>query len=125
MRLFSVVVLLASSHAVAAEDWQLVWVTHDGEWEINKGHGILERKGDVLEGTLVAEDDHRADYRIRVELRDGKATGTFQVLSEGDEPSRLSGTYMKWARSAKHCPEQIQLVNEHEYLGLARDACEP
>lgn len=123
MKLLCIVSLFASAQAFASEDWELVWVTHDTGWEINKGHGALPRKGDALDGTLVANDDGRVDYKLHVELKGGNATGTFTVVSENDGPSRLAGTYKKWATSATHCPEQIQLANDHEYIGLARDAC--
>jgi hypothetical protein len=116
--------LFASAQALAGEDWELVWVTHDAGWEINKGHGALSRKGDVLEGTLLANDDGRADYKLRVELSGGKTSAMFTVVSENGEASKLTGTYKKWAASAAHCPEQIQLTNDHEYIGLARDTCQ-
>ena len=124
MKWLWIVGLFASAHALAGEDWELVWVTHDAGWEIDKGHGALQRKGDVLEGTLVANDDGRADYKIRVELNGDKAAATFTDVSENDGPAKLTGTYKKWSSSATHCPEQIQLTDDHEYIGLARDACE-
>ena len=123
--LLGMLFFLGGSPAMAGDDWQLVWVTHDGNWKTHRGHGTLQRSGNVLHGVLVADDDGRTDYRVRIELGGRKAAATFQVVSENDEASRLIGSYKKWTHSGAHCPEQIQLINDHEYLGLARNACKP
>ena len=111
--------------AYAGQEWQLIWVTNSYAWHIIEAHGELKRTGNILEGTLNVKPDGRADFRLRIELKENQATGEFEVLSEKDGSSRLSGTYKKWAHSNKHCPEQIQLVNEYEYIGLSRNACTP
>ena len=124
MKLWPLFALLVSIPAVAADDRQQNKKTHNNNKQNKKNHNTHKRNGDVLEGTLIADDDGRADYKLRIELKGGKASGTFEVVSESDGASRLSGTYKKWPQSDQHCPEQIQLSNEVEYVGLARNACE-
>jgi hypothetical protein len=66
------------------------------------------------------------DYQIRIELSGGHAEATFRFISENDKGTTLTGIYKKTAKPTKtHCAEQIQLMNSFQYIGLARDACEP
>lgn len=123
MQLAAALALLFSVSAGASQEWHLLWVTHDVNWEAHKAHGLLKQTGNVLEGVLVADDDARPDYRLRIELNNESAAGMFEVISENDGASKLKGTYKRWPHSSKHCPEQIQLINEYEYLGLARNVC--
>jgi len=118
--------LLLAGAAEAGQEWNLISVTRGPTWEINEAKGALKQSGGVLEGVLKDKTDGKADYRIRIELNGGLARATFRFISENDEGTTLTGTYKKAAKPTKtHCPEQIQLMNAFQYIGLARDACEP
>jgi len=118
-------VLLAAA-AQAGQQWELISVTRGPTWEVNQAKGALKQNGKVLEGVLKDKTDGKADYQIRIELKGGRAEATFRFVSENDRGTTLTGTYKKAAKATKtHCPEQIQLVNSFQYIGLARDACEP
>jgi len=118
-------VLLAAA-AQAGQQWELISVTRGPTWEVNQAQGALKQNGKVLEGILKDKTDGKADYQIRIELKGGRAEATFRFVSENDRGTTLTGTYKKTAEPTKtHCPEQIQLVNSFQYIGLARDACEP
>lgn len=111
--------------AHAGTDWELVTVTRGATWEVNQAKGALEQKGGVLEGVLKDTKDGQPDYKIRIELSGEHAKAHFWFVSENDEGTALAGTYTKApGATATHCPEQIQLTNGHQYIGLARDACE-
>lgn len=116
---------LLSAHAQAGQDWELISITHGAAWEVNQAKGPLQQNGNVLEGVLKDKTDGRADYRIRIELKGGRAEAAFRFVSENDRGTKLAGTYHKSAQSKSHCPEQIQLLNGFQYIGLARDPCEP
>jgi hypothetical protein len=117
-------ILLAAS-AEAGQEWELITVTRGATWEVNQAKGTLKQNGNVLEGVLNDKTDGKADYQIRVELNGGQAKATFRFISENDEGTTLTGTYQKAPQPTKtHCPEQIQLMNSFQYIGLARDACE-
>ena len=117
--------LLSTACAQASQEWELVSITRGDAWEINQAKGILKQDGKVLEGVLKDKTDGKADYQIRVQLDGDKARATFRFISENDEGATLTGSYKKAPASTKtHCPEQIQLTNSHQYIGLARDACE-
>jgi hypothetical protein len=116
--------LVASEEA--AQDWELITITRGAGWEVNQAIGPLKSNGKVLEGVLKDKTDGKADYQITIELDGGRAKATFRFISENDEGTTLSGTYEKARNPTKtHCPEQIQLMNGFQYIGLARDACEP
>ncbi len=118
--------ILLAVPANAGQDWELVTVTRGPTWEVNQAAGPLKQNGKVLEGVLKDRKDGKADYQIRVELDGGHAKATFRFVSENDEGTTLTGTYERAARPTKtHCPEQIQLMNSFQYIGLARNACEP
>ena len=118
-------VLLAAS-AEAGQEWELISVTRGPTWEVNQAKGALKQNGKVLEGVLKDKADGKADYQIRIELNGGQAEATFRFISENDKGTILTGIYKKTAKPTKtHCPEQIQLMNSFQYIGLARDACEP
>ena len=118
-------VLLAAA-AQAGQQWELISVTRGPTWEVNQAQGALKQNGKVLEGILKDKTDGKADYQIRIELKGGRAEATFRFVSENDRGTTLTGTYKKTAEPTKtHCPEQIQLVNSFQYIGLARDACGP
>ena len=118
-------VLLAAS-AEAGQEWELISVTRGPTWEVNEAKGALKQNGKVLEGTLRDKKDGKADYQIHIELNGERAKGTFRFVSESDEGATLTGIYKRSARPTKtHCPEQIQLMNSFQYIGLARNPCEP
>jgi hypothetical protein len=112
--------------ARAGQEWELISVTRGSTWEINQAKGVLKQNGAVLEGVLKDKTDGKADYQIRIKLSGEHAEATFRFISEGDAGTTLTGVYKKAAKPTdKHCPEQIQLMNSFQYIGLARDACEP
>ena len=118
-------VLLAAS-AEAGQEWELISVTRGPTWEVNQAKGALKQNGKVLEGVLKDKTDGKADYQIRIELNGGRAEAAFRFISENDKGTTLGGIYQKAVKPTKtHCPEQIQLMNSFQYIGLARDTCEP
>ena len=118
-------VLLAAS-AEAGQEWELISVTRGATWEVNQAKGALQQNGKVLEGVLQDKTDGKADYQIRIELNGEQAKATFRFISENDKGTTLTGTYKKTAQATKtFCPEQIQLMNSFQYIGLARNACAP
>jgi len=118
--------VLLIAPAQAGQDWELISITRGAAWEVNQARGVLKRNGSVLEGVLSDKTDGKADYQIRIELNGVHADATFRFISENDKGTTLTGTYKKAAKPTKaHCPEQIQLMNSFQYIGLARDACKP
>ena len=125
-RLLALWVVLLAAPAEAGQEWELISVTRGPTWEVNEAKGSLKQNGQVLEGVLKDKADGKADYQIRIKLNGGHAEASFRFISENDEGTTLTGTYKKAAKPTKtHCPEQIQLMNAFQYIGLARDACEP
>jgi hypothetical protein len=127
-RLLILCSFLLTAAAEAGQEWQLITVTRGPVWEVNQATGALKQKqnGKVLEGVLKDSADGKADYQIRIELNGAHAAATFRFISENDKGTTLTGSYKKIETPAKtHCPEQIQLMNSFQYIGLARDACEP
>jgi len=125
-RLLVLCSVLLAAPADAGQEWQLISVTRGSAWEVNEAKGALKQNGKVLEGVLKDKTDGKADYQIRIELNGGQAEATFRFISENDKGTTLTGSYKKTAKTTKtHCPEQIQLINSFQYIGLARDACEP
>jgi hypothetical protein len=118
--------VLLAAHAEAGQQWELISVTRGATWEVNEAKGVLKQNGGILEGVLKDKIDGKADYQIRIELNGENAAATFRFISESDKGTTLTGSYKKSAKPTKtHCPEQIQLMNSFQYIGLARDACEP
>jgi hypothetical protein len=125
-RLLFLCSILLAAPAGAGQEWELISVTRGPAWEVNEAKGALKQNGKVLEGVLKDKTDSKADYQIHIELNGGHAEATFRFISENDEGTTLTGIYQKTAKPTKtHCPEQIQLMNSFQYIGLARDACEP
>jgi hypothetical protein len=119
-------VILLAAPAQAGQEWELISVTRGPTWEVNEAKGALKQNGKVLEGVLKDKTDGKADYQIRIELDGERAKATFRFISENDKGTTLTGTYKKTAQATKtHCPEQIQLMNSFQYIGLARNACAP
>ncbi len=125
-RLLVLCSVLLAAPAEAGQEWQLISVTRGHTWEVNEAKGALKQNGKVLEGVLKDKTDGKADYQIRIELNGGQAEAIFRFISENDKGTTLTGIYKKTPKPTKtHCPEQIQLINSFQYIGLARDACEP
>ena len=125
-RLLVLCLVLLAAPAQAGQEWELISITRGSTWEVNEAKGPLKQNGKVLEGVLKDKTDGKADYQIRIELHGGRAEATFRFISEHDEGTTLTGIYKKTAKPTKtHCPEQIQLMNAFQYIGLARDTCEP
>jgi hypothetical protein len=117
---------MLAAPAEAGQEWQLISVTRGYTWEVNEAKGALKQNGKILEGVLKDKTDGKADYQIRIELNGGQAEAIFRFISENDKGTTLTGIYKKTAKATKtHCPEQIQFMNSFQYIGLARDACEP
>ena len=118
--------VLLAAPAQAGQEWELICVTRGPTWEVNEAKGTLRPNGKVLEGVLKDKTDGKADYQIRIELKGGQAQATFRFISENDKGTTLTGSYKKTANPTKtHCPEQIQLMNSFQYIGVGRDACKP
>ncbi len=118
--------ILLAAPAGAGQEWELISVTRGATWEVNEAKGALKQNGKVLEGVLKDKTDGKGDYQIRIELNGDRAKATFRFISENDEGTTLTGVSTRAAKPTKtHCPEQIQLMNSFQYIGLARDACEP
>lgn len=125
-RLLVLCLVLLAAPLEAGQEWELISVTRGPAWEVNQAKGALKQNGKVLEGVLKDKTDGKADYQIRIELNGEQAKATFRFISENDKGTTLTGTYKKTAQATKtHCPEQIQLMNSFQYIGLARNACEP
>ena len=125
-RLLVVCSVLLAAPAEAGQEWELISVTRGSSWEVNEAKGALKQNGEILEGVLKDKTDGKADYQIRIELNGVHAEATFRFISENDKGTTLTGAYKKATKPTKmHCPEQIQLMNSFQYIGLARDACEP
>jgi hypothetical protein len=125
-RLLVLCVILLAAPAEAGQEWEFISVTRGPAWEVNQAKGALKQNGKVLEGVLKDKTDGKADYQIRIELDGERAKATFRFISENDKGTTLTGTYKKTAQATKtHCPEQIQLMNSFQYIGLARNACAP
>jgi hypothetical protein len=125
-RLLVLCSVLLAAPAEASQEWELISVTRGPTWEVNEAKGALKQNGKVLEGVLKDKTDGKADYQIRIELNGGQAEATFRFISENDKGTTLRGIYKKTANPTKaHCPEQLQLTNSFQYIGLARDACKP
>jgi hypothetical protein len=125
MRLLVLGLVLLAASAEAGQEWELITVTRGPTWEVNQAKAALKQNGRVLEGVLKDKNDGKADYQIRIELNGGHAEATFRFVSENDKGTALTGIYKKAKPTKTHCPEQIQLMNSFQYIGLARDACEP
>ena len=118
--------VLITASAEAGQEWELISVTRGPSWEVNEAKGALKQNERVLEGVLKDKTDGKADYQIRIELNGGRAEATFRFISENDKGTTLTGIYKKTMKPTKaHCPEQIQVMNSFQYIGLARNACEP
>jgi hypothetical protein len=109
-------------------EWSLAMVTSDYAWHMSEAQGALKRNGNQLSGVLVDPKDKDAKVEITITLEANSATARFRLTPEVDDQfPTASGTYKKWnSAGANGCVEQINLINDHEYIGLFRDyACTP
>ena len=109
-------------------EWLMAMVTSDSAWHMSEARGVLKRNGDQLSGVLIDPKNKDAKVEITITLNDNSATARFKLSPEVDEQFvTASGTYRKWSPAgANGCVEQINLINDHEYIGLFRDyACKP
>ena len=104
-------------------EWHLAFVSSDYAWHMSEAQGILERNGDQLSGVLFDPKDKDAKVEITITLNANNATARFKMSPEVDEQfESAQGTYRKWTHAGSNgCVEQINLINDHEYLGLFRD----
>ena len=110
------------------EDWTLIWVTSDYAWHTSQAQGSLTRTGTHLKGTLLDIDEKRGKYELDITLKSESASARFKDSPELDEEfENLSGTYRKLTHAGRlGCIEEIQLINQYEYVGLFREfECKP
>ena len=127
-KLYSFLLVLFFAGSLRAEDWKLIWVTSDYAWHTHQAEGSLTRSGAHLKGTLLGLDDQGVKYELDITLNSGSASARFKVSPElGEEFENLSGTYRKLTHAGRlGCIEEIQLINQYEYVGLFREfKCEP
>jgi hypothetical protein len=120
--------VLSLKGSLRAEDWKLIWVTSDYRWNVHQAQGSLTRSGAHLKGTLLDNEDKGVRYEVDIILKSGTATARFKVSPEVDEAfENLSGTYRKLTHAGRlGCIEEIQLINQYEYVGLFREFdCQP
>jgi hypothetical protein len=109
-------------------EWRLAFVSSDYAWHMSEAQGVLKRNGDQLTGVLLDPKDPNAKVEITINLNANNATARFKMSPEVDEQFQtVSGTYRKLSPAGqKGCVEQINLINDHEYIGLFRDYdCKP
>jgi hypothetical protein len=109
-------------------EWRLAFVTSDYAWHMSEAQGALKRDGNQLSGVLVNPKDSNEKFEVAITLNADKTTARFKISPEVDEQFlSASGTYRKLSPAgAKGCVEQINLINDHEFVGLFRDYdCKP
>jgi hypothetical protein len=127
-KIYALLLVICFAGSLRAEDWKLIWITHDYKWNVHQAEGSLTRNGAHLKGTLSDIDDKAATYELDITLKSGSASARFKVSPDLDEKfENLSGTYRKLTHAGRlGCIEEIQLVNEYEYVGLFREfECKP
>ncbi len=126
--IYTFLLVLSFAGSLRAEDWKLIWVTSDQAWRIHQAQGSLTRNGAHLKGTLLDIDDKGLKYELDITLTSESASARFKVSPELDEEfETLSGTYRKLTHAGRlGCIEEIQLINQYEYVGLFREfECKP
>ena len=127
-KLYTLLLVLFFAGSLRAEDWKLIWVTSDYAWHTRQAQGSLTRTGAHLKGTLLDIDEKRVKYELDITLKSESASARFKVSPELDEEfENLSGTYRKLTDAGRlGCIEEIQLINQYEYVGLFREfECKP
>ena len=126
--IYTLLLLLSFAGSLRAEDWKLIWVTSDYAWHTHQAQGSLTRAGAHLKGTLLDIDEKHVTYELDITLKSESASARFKVSPELDEEfENLSGTYRKLTHAGRlGCIEEIQLINQYEYVGLFREfECKP
>jgi hypothetical protein len=127
-KIYTLLLVLSFAGPLRAEDWKLIWVTSDSAWHTRQAQGSLTRTGAHLKGTLLDIDEKRVKYELDITLKSESASARFKVSPELDEEfENLSGTYRKLTHAGRlGCIEEIQLINQYEYVGLFREfECKP
>ena len=127
-KIYTLLLVLFLAGTLRAEDWKLIWVTSDNGWHTSQAQGSLTRSGAHLKGTLLDVDDKHVKYELDITLKSETASARFKVSPEVDEGfENLSGTYRKLTHAGRlGCIEEIQLINQYEYVGLFREFdCKP
>jgi hypothetical protein len=127
-KIYTLLLILSFVGSLRAEDWKLIWVTSDYAWHTSQAQGSLTRTGAHLKGTLWDIDEKHVKYELDITLKSESASARFKVSPELDEEfENLSGTYRKLAHAGRlGCIEEIQLINQYEYVGLFREfECKP
>ena len=127
-KIYTLLLALFFAGSLRAEDWKLIWVTSDQAWRVHQAQGSLTRSGGHLKGTLLGVEDKGLTFELDITLKSGSASARFKVSPEVDEGfENLSGTYRKLTHAGRlGCIEEIQLINQYEYVGLFREfECKP
>ena len=127
-KIYTLLLVLSFAGSLRGEDWKLIWVTSDYAWHTHQAQGSLTRTGGHLKGTLLDIDEKRVKYELDITLKSENASARFKVSPELDEEfENLSGTYRKLTHAGRlGCIEEIQLINQYEYVGLFREfECKP
>ena len=127
-KIYTLLLVLSFAGPLRAEDWKLIWVTSDHAWHTQQAQGSLTRSGAHLKGALLDVENKGVTYELDITLKSESAAARFKVSPELDEEfENLSGTYRKLTHAGRlGCIEEIQLINQYEYVGLFREfKCEP
>jgi hypothetical protein len=127
-KLYTLLLVLFFAGSLRAEDWKLIWVTSDYAWHTRQAQGSLTRTGTHLKGALLDIAEKGVKYELDITLKSESASARFKVSPEVDEEfENLSGTYRKLTHAGRlGCIEEIQLINQYEYVGLFREfECKP
>jgi hypothetical protein len=127
-KIYTLLLILSFAGSLRAEEWKLIWVTSDNGWHISQAQGSLTRSGAHLKGTLLDIADKGFKYELDITLKPESASARFKVSPQLDEAfENLSGTYRKLTHAGRlGCVEEIQLINQYEYVGLFRESkCNP
>jgi hypothetical protein len=127
-KIYTLLLILSFAGSLRAEEWKLIWVTSDNGWHISQAEGSLTRSGAHLKGTLLDIADKGFKYELDITLKPESASARFKVSPQLDEAfENLSGTYRKLTHAGRlGCVEEIQLINQYEYVGLFRESkCNP
>ena len=127
-KIYTFLLVFSFVATLRAEDWKLIWVTSDYAWHTSQAQGSLTRTGAHLKGTLLDIAEKHVKYELDITLKSESASARFKVSPELDEEfENLSGTYRKLTHAGRlGCIEEIQLINQYEYVGLFREfECKP
>ena len=127
-KIYTLLLVFSFAGSLRAEDWKLIWVTSDYAWHTSQAQGSLTRSGAHLKGTLLDIADKGFKYELDITIKSESASARLKVSPQLDEEfENLSGTYRKLTHAGRlGCIEEIQLINQYEYVGLFREfKCNP